>query len=185
MRRTSPAKLIVGGIAALLASLLAVHKIPHGGSYSKTTAAVQHSEIHHVVYVYDGDTIKLNDGERVRLIGIDTPESRQNDKLEHDVRRLHKDKQTLLSMGHQASVFTKDLLQGKDVRLELDVEPRDRYGRLLAYVYLTDGTFVNEKIIRQGYAYPLTIPPDVRYADKFKQWFDEARENNRGLWRKI
>ena len=135
-----------------------------------------------VTRVCDGDTIKLDNGERVRLIGIDTPESHENPKLERDVRHLRTSKNVLLAMGRQASDFSRDLLLDKDVRLEFDVEQRDRYQRLLAYVYLADGTFVNEKIIREGYAYPLTVPPNVRFADQFKQWFDEAREEKKGLW---
>ena len=89
----------------------------------------------------------------------------------------------LLAMGRRAANFTKKLLTDQQVRLEFDVEPHDRYGRTLAYVYLSDGTFVNEKIIREGYAYPLTIPPNVKYAHEFKAWFDEARDNKRGLWK--
>jgi len=139
-------------------------------------------ELHHVVYVYDGDTIKLDNGERVRLIGIDAPEAHDNEKLTRDVAHRHIDRRTQLGMGRQAAKYARSLLRDQNVRLEFDVERRDRYQRLLAYVYLTDGTFVNEQIIREGYAYPLTIPPNVRYAHKFKQWFDEAREQKRGLF---
>ena len=139
--------------------------------------------VYRVAYVYDGDTIKLDNGGHVRLIGIDAPEAHDNEKLSRDVKRRHTGRQTQLDMGEQASRFARALLQGQQVRLEFDVERRDRYHRLLAYVYLNDGTFVNEKIIREGYAYPLTVPPNVRYADRFKQWFDEARQNRRGLWR--
>ncbi|MBI4309155.1 MAG: thermonuclease family protein [Candidatus Omnitrophica bacterium] len=140
------------------------------------------NEAYRVAYVNDGDTIKLNNGERVRLIGIDTPETHDNQKLSKDVARRRTSRKTQLAMGEKAAGFTRALVQGRDVRLEYDVERRDHYRRLLAYVYLSDGTFVNEKIIREGYAYPLTVPPNVRYADRFKQWFDEARQNRRGLW---
>jgi micrococcal nuclease len=70
------------------------------------------------------------------------------------------------------------------VRLRFDVERRDRYGRLLAYVYRADdGTFVNAALVRDGYARPLTVPPNVRYADRFVQLAREARRAERGLWR--
>ncbi len=173
-------KVIIGGIAALLAGLLATRE---PALAPKEEVPIRTGEYHRVVYANDGDTMKLDNGQRVRLIGIDTPESHENPKLEKDVKRTGKDKETLLAMGRRAASFTKKLLTDQQVRLEFDVEPHDRYGRLLAYVYLKDGTFVNEKIIREGYAYPLTIPPNVKHAHEFKQWFDEARENKRGLWK--
>ena len=75
-------------------------------------------------------------------------------------------------------------MEGKEVRLEYDVQRRDRYRRLLAYVYLEDGTFVNAELLRQGYAQLLTIPPDVKYVDLFVRLQKEAREAGRGLWGK-
>ncbi len=135
-----------------------------------------------VMHVYDGDTVKLESGEHVRLIGIDAPEAHDNDKLTRDVNQRHIDRATQLAMGERSAKYAASLMRSNRVRLEFDVEERDRYGRLLAYVYLPDGTFVNEKIIREGYAYPLTVPPNVRHAREFKQWFNEAREQKRGLW---
>ncbi len=140
------------------------------------------SALYDVTYVYDGDTIKLNNETRVRLIGIDTPESRDNPKLARDVAKRHIDRTKQIAMGKKAAAYVQEFLKGQRVRLEFDVEQHDRYGRVLAYVYLADGTFVNAKIIQDGYAYPLTVPPNVRYAHLFKQWFDEAREQKRGLW---
>ena len=170
-------------IAIVLAMALAVaggiwtvQKCPH-----RQEAAA--SGVYRVARVFDGDTIKLENGERVRLIGIDTPETHDNPKLARDISRRHSDRSAQLAMGEQAARFTRDLLQDRDVRLEMDVEARDKYGRMLAYVYLSDGTFINEKIIREGYAYPLTIPPNVRHADEFVQWFNEARQQKRGLWK--
>ena len=138
-----------------------------------------------VVYVtraIDGDTIKLSTGEHVRLIGIDTPESRYNSKLERDAARSRKDMKAILKMGKQASDFTKRLVEGKGIILEFDLQKRDRYGRLLAYVYLEDGTFVNAKIVEEGYAQVMTIPPNVKYADIFLKAQEAARRSGKGLW---
>ena len=180
MRQKHFAKFAVGGLALILASLFVLHRsVDHWPAHIGDT---RDAALHRVAYVYDGDTIKLDNGEKVRFIGIDAPEAHENDKLLKDVRHRHSNGQVQLAMGREASRFARSLLASQQVRLEFDVEKRDKYGRLLAYLYLPDGTFVNEKIIRQGYAYPLTIPPNVRHAREFKQWFDEAREAKRGLW---
>lgn len=121
--------------------------------------------------VVDGDTFEIASGDKVRMIGVDTPETV---KPNHPVEPY----------GKEASAFTKQMLAKKQVLLRFDIEPRDKYGRLLAYVYLPDGTFVNEKLIREGYARIMTIPPNVRHADLFLQAEREAREQDRGLWRK-
>ena len=131
----------------------------------------------------DGDTLKLASGERVRLIGVDTPEVHESVKLYRDARRSNQDIKAIQALGRKASDFTKKLVEGKPVRLEFDVEKKDRYGRLLAYVYLQDGTFVNAEIIRQGYANVMTIPPNVKYQDMFLKLYREAREAKRGLWK--
>ncbi|MBF0331072.1 MAG: thermonuclease family protein [Candidatus Omnitrophica bacterium] len=136
-----------------------------------------------VVYVFDGDTIKLADGEKVRFIGIDTPESSRNKKLLRDAGRSGRDVQQILEMGHQAAVYTRSLLDGRRVRLDFDIQRRDKYGRLLAYVYrVDDGLFINEEIIKNGYAYPMTIPPNIRHAEEFKRSFRQARKSRLGLW---
>jgi micrococcal nuclease len=85
--------------------------------------------------------------------------------------------------GRAASAFNERLLRGERVRLERDVEERDRYGRLLAYVYrVSDGLFVNAELVRQGYAQVLTIAPDVRHSARFEALAREARRRGRGLW---
>ncbi|MFN0149951.1 MAG: thermonuclease family protein [bacterium] len=121
-----------------------------------------------VARVVDGDTIVLSSGEKVRYIGVDTPET------------VHPEKPVEF-MGKEAAAFNKALVEGKDVRLEYDVERKDKYGRTLAYVFL-DTTFVNIELIRQGYAQILTIPPNVKYADLFLTLQRNAREAGRGLW---
>lgn len=136
-----------------------------------------------VTRVIDGDTLKLANGQRVRLIGVDTPEVYESVKLYRDAQRSGQDIAAIKALGKRSSKFTKELVQGKAVRLEFDVEKKDKYGRLLAYVYLQDGTFVNAEIIKQGYASLLTYPPNVKYVDVFQKLYQEARENKRGLWR--
>ena len=131
----------------------------------------------------DGDTLKLSDGRKVRLIGVDTPELHESDKLARDAARSHKDAAVIRGLGRKAADFTKAIVQGKRVKLEYDVEKRDRYGRTLAYIYLEDGTFVNAKIIEEGYAQTMTIPPNVKYAGYFLNLQKEARGNKKGLWK--
>jgi micrococcal nuclease len=148
--------------------------IPLGQSYNYTNVYVKRA--------VDGDTLVLATGERVRLIGIDTPEMHESAKLHRDSERTKQDIKTIVKLGTRAYEFTKKLVEGKRVSLEFDVEKHDKYNRLLAYVYLKDGTFVNAEIVRQGYASLMTIPPNVKYADLFLKMYQEARENKRGLW---
>ena len=150
--------------------------IPFGKSYNYDDILVKR--------VVDGDTLELQDKERVRLIGIDTPEMHESKKLRRDAQYTNQDISTIQKLGRQSYEFTKKLTEGKRVSLEFDVDRRDRYGRLLAYVYLKgDGTFVNAEIVKQGYASLMTFPPNVKYADLFLKLYREARENRRGLWR--
>ncbi|MCM8795478.1 MAG: thermonuclease family protein [Candidatus Omnitrophica bacterium] len=149
--------------------------IPFGKSYNYTDILVTR--------VIDGDTIQLENGQRVRLIGIDTPEMHESDKLYRDAQRTQQDLATIQRLGRQAYAFTRNLVEGKRVSLEFDVERYDKYKRLLAYVFLKDGTFVNAEIIKEGYASLMTIPPNVKYADLFLKLYREARENRRGLWK--
>jgi micrococcal nuclease len=121
-----------------------------------------------VVKVVDGDTLTLSNGEKVRLIGVDTPE------------RTHSLK-AVRSFAKEAGSFTKKMVEGKEVRLEFDWQKRDRYKRLLAYVYLKDGTFLNAEIIKQGYGFAYTKFP-FKYSEEFRKYQKEAKENNRGLW---
>lgn len=130
--------------------------------------------------VVDGDTIDvLIDGEveRVRLIGIDTPEVAREAFADRPA-------QVAECFGDEASAFTSSLLaEGDAVRLERDVVPRDDFGRLLAYVYrASDGVFVNYEIVRQGYAQPLTIPPNVTFSEVMVQAARDAEADDAGLW---
>ena len=118
--------------------------------------------------VVDGDTIVVRGVGRVRLIGVDTPETVAPGR-------------PVEFFGREASAFTKRLLEGRPVRLEYDRERTDRYGRTLAYVHLADGTFANAEIIRRGYGHAYTRFP-FRYLDRFRQLEREARSAGRGLW---
>ena len=135
-----------------------------------------------ITKVIDGDTVELADGERVRLIGIDTPETWHSPKLRRDAKKRKKDIRTIARMGELASQFAKGLAEKKRVRLEFDVEKRDRYGRLLAYVYLPDGRMLNAELLREGFAQVYTFPPNVKYTDKFLELQRRARESSRGFW---
>jgi micrococcal nuclease len=123
--------------------------------------------------VVDGDTIRVRLGgrdETVRLIGIDTPET-------VDPRS------PVECFGEEASDHTKALLpEGTAVRLVADVEARDRYDRLLAYVYRDDGTFVNLALVEDGYASVLTFPPNVAHVSELTAAAARARDAGRGLW---
>jgi len=152
------------------------YRIPFGGKVVDYTNVL-------VTRAVDGDTLVLETGERVRLIGIDTPEMHESNKLYRDSDRSQQDIETIKALGRQSYEFTKRLVEGKRVSLEFDVEKFDRYKRMLAYVYLKDGTFVNAQILKQGYASLMTYPPNVKYADLFTRLYREARENNRGLWK--
>ena len=127
-----------------------------------------------VVWVVDGDTIQVQIGsrlEKVRYIGVNTPE-------------VHHPRKGEEPGGREATEVNRGLVGGKRVRLELDVQERDRYGRLLAYVWVAD-TMVNAELVRLGYAQVMTIPPNVRYQQMFLTLQREARQAGRGLWRGV
>lgn len=127
-----------------------------------------------VIRIVDGDTIVINMNgtqEKIRLLGVDTPES-------VDPRK------PVQCFGKEATLFTKDLLEGKHVRLESDSTQgnRDKYGRLLRYVFLPDGTFINRSIIAEGYGHEYTYRTPYLYRDEFKTTERFARELQKGLW---
>ncbi len=154
-------------LAVLLVILVAAFLPAHAGSSSLPAT---------VVRVVDGDTLVVRAAgreETVRLIGVDTPET------------VHP---TIGAQpgGPEASAFTRRLLPpGTRVTLELDVQQRDRYGRMLAYIYLPDGRMLNAELLRTGLAQLLTIPPNVRYVDLFARLQREAREAGRGFWGEV
>lgn len=125
--------------------------------------------------VTDGDTIQVSGGdignESVRLIGIDTPE------VDGPYTRAE-------CFGAKATDRARELMPvGTKVELVLDVQERDRFGRVLAYVYrVRDGRFVNAAMVRGGFATAITIPPNVEHADRLRQLERDARDARRGLW---
>jgi micrococcal nuclease len=125
-----------------------------------------------VIRVVDGDTIHVRLGdhiEKVRYIGMNAPE-------------LHHPTKGVEPLAREAMEANRKLVQGQTVRLELDVQERDRYGRLLAYVYVGD-TMINAELVAQGYAQVMTIPPNVKHQDEFLKLQREARALQLGLWK--
>ena len=119
--------------------------------------------------VVDGDTVVLEDGRRLRLIGIDTPETVAPGE-------------PVGCFGPEASARTKSLVEGRAVTLEKDVSETDRYDRILRYVYLPDGRMLNEVLVAEGYARAIRYPPDVKYAGRFESAEATARDARLGLW---
>lgn len=156
-----------------------------------------------VVKVYDGDTFKIDSGEKIRMIGIDTPEMHESDKLHADARKTGQDVNVIKAQGEAAYEFTNRWIAGQKVHLEFDKDKRDKYGRLLAYVYLPfprpalsnspragyivklddkKWYFLNATIIQSGYAVPMTIKPNVKHQQEFEILYEQAQKSHLGLW---
>lgn len=168
MRRSSNRKITgwqrrLNSSLALLVLLLAL--LPGCGQ-----AAGPPSEAR-VRYVIDGDTAVLEGGAHVRFLGIDAPE-------------MERDGQPAQFMAHKSKAYVAGLIQGKLVRLEYDRERYDRYGRLLAYLFLPDGTMVNQAVVRQGLARVYAHAPNVRYQEALDATQQEAMAAGRGIWQK-
>lgn len=150
--------LVVVGLVALQQEL-------RPGSRSGDRVAPAESDV--VVRVVDGDTVVLRSAGKSRLIGVDTPEVFGGQEC----------------FGREASRFAKRVLRpGLRVGAERDVEERDRYGRTLVYLQLPDGRSFNELLVAEGFAVPLTIPPNVLHAERFRELARRARERAAGLW---
>jgi micrococcal nuclease len=122
--------------------------------------------------VIDGDTFQLAGGGPVRLIGVDTPEY---EPWKHRIDFY----------GKEAFLFSKKLLNGRRVFLEQDEQSHDKYGRLLAYVWLEDGLFVNEHLVEEGYAKAKRYPPNLRFQKIFKDAQENAKKSKKGMWRAL
>ena len=137
-----------------------------GGTSPAADAGSLRVKVH---WVDDGDTIVVAGGERVRYLGINTPEV------------AHKDEPGE-RFGDEAKAFNKKLVQGHWINLELAEQQRDPYGRLLAYVFLADGTFVNGELVRQGYAHLLRKQPKLRYWERLLALQRQALKKKKGMW---
>lgn len=159
----------------------------------------QQSQVDLVRRVIDGDTFEISEREengkfqsdkvpnlKVRILGIDTPEKYESSKLDRDSERTKMDKKTIKKLGELATDYTRRLIEGKNVTLipEQNHDDKDKYGRLLRYVYLEDGTFVNKKIIEDGYAVAYRKFGISKLQELIKAE-GEARNQKRGLWGSI
>lgn len=172
--------LIIGLFLSFENITIELKKFESFSTIAQETAAlgeVDQRKMEHAVIakVVDGDTVKLETGETVRYIGIDTPETKHP-------------KKSIQCFGKEASNRNTELVEGKEVLLEKDVTNTDRYGRLLRYVYLpnpdatNEAIFVNELLVEQGFAHVYTYPPDVKYDTLLKNAETTAREEQKGLW---
>ncbi len=187
MRRTTRNALIAAVFFILMPALVLLdHQF--GGrlrqsieraTYTDSDRQKYHGQTFTVVEVIDGDTIDIDiaDAEhpdtRIRLLGVDTPETKHP-------------KYGLMYYGPEATDFTTQLALGKPVTLRLDIvgDIRDRYGRLLAYVTLPDGTILNEELIAQGYGYAYLSFPHSEF-DTYKMLMEQAIEQKKGLWENV
>jgi micrococcal nuclease len=159
--------------APIVGRATATHSAVSGNLEQSKEIDEGHSEVRKVMRVVDGDTIVVSPNEKVRLIGVDTPETVAPRKA-------------IECFGKAAKDFTRGAVEGKTVRLELDNvnsirRHKDKYGRTLAYVYLENGTMLNRELIRQGYAHAYTRFP-FRYLVEFRQIERAARTEALGLW---
>jgi endonuclease YncB( thermonuclease family) len=127
-------------------------------------------EYNHVKFVYDGDTILLQNGQRVRYLGIDAPE------IYHDDRESD-------FMAFEARAFNRNILSGERIRLEYDEEETDRYGRSLAYIFIGQGKMVNSMLVRRGLANVMTTRPNIKYRNYLLEQQRMAMEGRIGIWR--
>lgn len=145
-----------------------VPQVISASASSQLSPELKNGQTVKVARVIDGDTIELEDGQRVRYIGIDTPET-------VDPRK------SVQCFGKEASSKNKELVEGKTVRLEKDISETDKYGRLLRYVYVDD-IFVNDYLVAEGFAHASTFPPDIKYQEEFLKSERQAQASNKGLW---
>ena len=188
-RRRPRTQVLIAGLAVLLAAAamggeapagrtdLVTEQPPRSESAGQSTTTSEMTtpptttapgELTSVTKHVDGDTLWVSGGEKIRFIGMDTPETYGRTDC----------------YGPEASARTAELLPlGTEVRLVYDAGRRDRYGRTLAYVYrASDGLFVNASLLRDGYAQVMTVPPNVAHAEEFLALQREARQSGRGFW---
>ena len=139
--------------------------------------------------VTDGDSILARcqqTSERIRLIGIDAPELHHGEHSERQSNQYGQSDEQVRQLGKQARSHLSSILKiGETLELRQDREMRDRYGRLLAYVYTSDGTMINSRMIADGFATPMTIKPNTAHKLEFEQLYASARRERRGIWSQI
>lgn len=169
-------KYIAAGCAVTGLMFAGISQIPGDKTNTKSIHKAYeqpvNSELLNVIRVVDGDTIIVEINlkeEKVRLIGVDTPET-------------VKPGTPVQKYGKQASAFIRRVLKDKKVKLEFDVQHRDKYARLLAYVYLEDGRMMNKILLEEGYAQVMTVPPNVKYQKEFIDLERKAKKAKKGLW---
>ena len=139
-------------------------------------AQLKENTFYPVSKITDGDTFYVTTSSsekyKIRLIGIDAPETRN---VGVKVRKEY--------FGTEAKIFVTQLLKNKKVKLTFDVQKTDRYGRVLAYVYLENGIFLNQYLVEKGYAVVSTFPPNVKFVEKFTQAERNARKLKLGMWK--
>ena len=155
-------------VAGFLRSSATKEQTKQVASLGTTQTTGIRKERYLVTHVIDGDTIQIEGGEKVRYIGIDTPET------------VHPSK-AIQCFGKEASRYNSELVMGKLVTLVKDISDTDKYGRLLRYVYIGD-EFVNLTLVQNGYAYATSFPPDIAHAANFRRAENTAREAKKGLW---
>jgi micrococcal nuclease len=160
-RGLSRARLLAAGL--LLATLASYH------ADAGTLSIVSPDQWVHVAYVYDGDTLRTDDGEKVRLLGINAPEVAHGNEPGQP-------------LGEAAGKRLKALVLGREVRLQTDKDHRDIYGRLLAHVYLRDGTWIDGLLVKEGLAHVYIFPPNFRHANALLHDEDAARASRLGIW---
>jgi len=169
------------------------------------------AELYTVDRIISGDVIRLSNGEKVRLIGVDSPENQRNTKARKDSRETGQDIETIVKAGRAAADWLEEYFEGKKVFLRYDTQEKDKRGLTLAYVFayddihllggdlsrqlvkdfkkewndpLTQGNFVfvNGTIVKAGYAQPAPASPNLKYADAFEDLYQKAKENRKGIW---
>jgi micrococcal nuclease len=172
----------IATLAALATVLLTA--VAHS-AVAHRTAAPRHAWPATILRWMDGDTAVLatpSGVERVRLIGIDAPEASPSERARGQARRLNTSLWNVVRLGLQARDYAQQLAPPSTrVFVETDVQARDRYGRLLAYLWLPDGRLLQEEILRAGRASLLTIPPNVKHTERLLNAWREARKSGRGL----
>ena len=150
-----PTIIIVVAIAAIIVGFVL-------GTAYQTAANTCHMDTGTVASVIDGDTIQLSNGKHVRYLGIDAPEAGEY-------------------LGPEATLKNRQLVEGKKVQLQKGITDKDKYGRLLRYVY-SDGVFVNAELVAQGYAHTYIFEPDDRYSQVLVQLEQYAKLKQVGIW---